>query len=73
MQNDATDSLSRETPVSSSFWSSPTIEELARTQNVQPMADVSVLFGTWPDDEDDGFEAPIDEQRHRGRDTGHLP
>ena len=73
MQNKATDSLRRETPVSQSFWSSPTIEELARSQNVQPMADVRVLFGTWPDDEDDGFEDSIDELRHRGRDTGHRP
>ena len=73
MQNEATDLLPRGTPISQSFWKSPTIQELARTQNVQPMADVRVLFGTWPDDEDDGFEAAIDQLRQRGRDTGHRP
>lgn len=46
------------------FWESPTLEELACLQNVQPMTDVRVLFGTWPGDEDDGFEATIDELRH---------
>ena len=70
LQNEATDLLPRGTPISQSFWKSPTIQELARTQNVQPMADVRVLFGTWPDDEDDGFEATIDELRHHGDETG---
>lgn len=46
------------------FWESPTLEELARSQNVQPITDVQVLFGTWPGDEDDGFEAAVDELRH---------
>ncbi len=70
LQNEATDLLPRGTPISQSFWNSPTFQELARTQNVQPMADVRVLFGTWPDDEDDGFEASIDELRHRRAETG---
>ncbi len=51
-------------PLSAIFWESPTLEELAHAQNVQPMTDVQVLFGTWPGDEDDGFEEAIDELRH---------
>lgn len=53
---------------SQSFWESPTIEELARAQNVQPMDEVEVLFGTWPGAEDDGFEETINQlrQMHSG-------
>ena len=51
-------------PDSSTFWESPTLEELARLQGVQPTTDVSSLFGTWPGEEDDGFEEMIDELRH---------
>jgi len=40
------------------------LEELARSQNVLPLADVRALFNTWPGEEDDGFEATIDELRH---------
>ena len=46
------------------FWESRTLEEFAHAQNVQPMADVSALFGTWPGEENDGFEAAIEELRH---------
>ena len=45
MQNEATDLLPQGTPISQSFWKSPTIQELARSQNVQPMANVRTLFG----------------------------
>ncbi len=41
------------------FWTSPTIGELAEAQGVEPMADVTILFGTWPGDADDGFEDSI--------------
>ncbi len=47
-----------------SFWESPTIDELAESQNVKPMKDVRTLFGTWPGEEDDGFEESINELRH---------
>ena len=40
------------------------LDELAESQNVKPMADVRALFRTWPSDEDDGFEESIDELRH---------
>jgi hypothetical protein len=39
------------------------LDELAKSQNVQPMADVRALFGSWPGEEDDGFEENIEELR----------
>lgn len=51
-------------PSEPDFWHSPTLEELAEAQGVTPIADVSILFGTWPGEPDDGFEALIDELRH---------
>ena len=65
-RSDAPHRLERETLVSQSFWESPSLEDLAHSQNVQPVADIRALFGTWPDEEDDGFEAAIDELRHPG-------
>ncbi len=53
-------------PKSQSFWESPSLEDLSHSQDVQPLADVRALFGTWPGEEDDGFEAAIDELRHPG-------
>ncbi len=53
------------TPVTAAdFWESRTLDELARAQDVRPMPDVRALFGTWPGDANDGFEATIDELRH---------
>lgn len=40
------------------------LDELAQSQQVQLMADVRSLFGTWPGETDDGFEASIDDLRH---------
>ena len=51
------------------FWDSPTLEDLANTQCVEPVTNVEVLVGIWPGDKDDGFEAAIDELRHS--DTGY--
>lgn len=51
------------------FWYSPSLEELERLQNVAPVADVKYLYGTWPGDDDDGFEDAIDALRHPG---GHA-
>ena len=55
---------SRETSKLQSFWESPSLEHLAHSQNVEPVADIRALFGTWPGEEDDGFEAAVDELRH---------
>ena len=59
------DLLPKGTPILHDFWESQTLDELAHAQNVKPIADVQALFGTWPDDENDGFEDAIDELRHR--------
>ena len=61
------DSLPQDVPFSQNFWESPSLEELAKAQGVKPMEDVRDLFGTWPGEEDDGFEAAVDELRHPGR------
>ncbi len=63
-ENEAVDLLPKGTPISHSFWESPTIDELAKSQHVRPMVDIRALFGTWPDEENDGFEETIDELRH---------
>jgi hypothetical protein len=52
-------------PSEPDFWHSPTLEELAEAQSVTPIADVRILFGTWPGEPDDGFEALIDELRNQ--------
>ena len=57
----------QEAPASRMFWESPTLAELARVQNVKPVSDVQPMFGTWPGQENDGFEAAIDELRHPGK------
>lgn len=49
------------------FWETPTIKELTRAQRVKPIANIESLFGTWPGDDDDGFEEAIDELRHPGK------
>ena len=59
------------TPVANDFWASPTLDELARSQGVHPMPDVQAIFGTWPGEEDDGFEAAIDALRHAGTNGTH--
>ena len=71
-ENEAVDLLPQGTPISRDFWESPSLEELARAQSVQPMADVRSLFGTWPGDVDDEFEETIDELRHLSFTGGGL-
>jgi hypothetical protein len=62
--SEAIDLLPQGTPVSRGFWESPSLEELAFSQNVRPLVDVSSLYGTWPGEADDCFEADIDALRH---------
>jgi hypothetical protein len=71
-EEEAKDLLPQGTPIAQSFWESPSIEELAQAQQVQPMADVRSLFGTWPGEIDDGFEQAIDELRHSQMGMGGL-
>lgn len=63
-EREAADLLPQGTPISRDFWESPSLDELAQAQNVGPMMDIRVLFGTWPGEMDDGFEEAIDELRH---------
>lgn len=63
-ESEAADLLPQGTPISRSFWESPTLAELAQAQNVRPMADVRALFGTWPGEIGDGFEQEVDDLRH---------
>ncbi len=70
--DEATELLPQGTPISQGFWESPTLDELAKLQNVQPMTNVQALFGTWPGEENDGFEAAIDELRHPAGERGEL-
>jgi hypothetical protein len=64
-EKEGVDLLPQGSPIPRDFWQSLTIEELALAQNVQLMADVKVLFGTWPGEQNDGFESEIDELRHQ--------
>ena len=52
-----------ERPVAWGFWESRTLEELAELQKAGPIKDIRELFGTWPDEADDGFEEAIDRLR----------
>lgn len=72
-ESEAADLLPQGTPISRSFWESPSLDELAQTQNVRPMTDVRTLFGTWPGEIDDGFEETIDELRHSQVGKNGLP
>lgn len=58
------DLLPQGTPLFHGFWESPSLEELALSQKVQPISDVRALFGTWPGDDDDRFEDVIASLRH---------
>lgn len=68
-EREAADLLPQGTPISRDFWESPSLDELAQAQNVGPMMDIGVLFGTWPGEMDDGFEEAIDELRHSSIDA----
>jgi hypothetical protein len=48
----------------SGFWERHSLQELAAAQGVQPVHDISSLYGTWPGEDDDGFEDLIEELRH---------
>jgi len=63
-EDKAVDLLPQGTPIARSFWESPSLDELALSQNVPPLANVQALFGTWPGEDDDGFEASIENLRH---------
>lgn len=42
------------------FWAGPTLEELARMQNVRPVERLEQVLGGWPAEElQDGFEEEL--------------
>jgi hypothetical protein len=47
------------------FWENVSLDDLAESQATSPLKDVTLLFGTWPGDFDDGFEALIGDLRKR--------
>jgi hypothetical protein len=63
-EDEAADLLPKKTPLSHDFWKSPSLEELAESQHVQPVTDLSTLLGSWPGELNDGFEESIDDLRH---------
>ena len=66
------DLLPKGTAVGTSFWATPTLEYLADFQSVAPLDTSQRLFGTWPGDENDGFEATIIELRNARVGSGGL-
>jgi hypothetical protein len=68
----STDLLPQGTPLTHDFWDSPTLDELALSQNVTTLRDVQALYGTWPGEMDDGFESEIDRLRHESLTSGGL-
>lgn len=58
-EEEGKDLLPQGTPLPTDFWQSLSIEELAQAQGVRPIDDVTLLFGTWPGEPDDGFEEDI--------------
>ena len=67
----AADLLPQGTPLAPDFWEAPTLDELAMSQGVQPTVSVRTFFGTWPGEDDDGFEEAVDELRHPNVDRHH--
>jgi hypothetical protein len=65
-ENEAIDLLPQGTPISRSFWESPSLDDLAQAQNVMSVMDAEALLGGWPGDVDDGFEDEILRIRHDG-------
>ncbi len=64
--------LPKGTAVGPSFWAAPTLDELADLQNVKPLDTAQKLFGTWPGERNDGFEATIIELRNTRTGAGSL-
>ena len=51
-------------PVSASFWRPLSIEQLARSQGVQPIRKLEETLGGWPQEEaDDHFEEALEHWR----------
>ncbi len=51
--------------INQTFWDPPSLDELIEMQNVKPFNSIEYLYGTWPGEDDDGFEDLIRELRQR--------
>jgi len=71
-KGEAADWLPPGAPTARDFWESPTLDELAKAQDVQPATDVTTLFGTWPGEVDDGFEEVIEQLRRSDLGAGRF-
>ncbi len=58
-RNEGEDLLPQGTPLPTDFWQSLSLDQLAELQGARPLADIASLFGTWPGDQDDGFEEAV--------------
>jgi hypothetical protein len=58
-EDERADLLPQGAPLPADFWRSISLDELAESQGVSPMQDVKALFGTWPGEDNDGFENDI--------------
>lgn len=55
------------------FWSRPSLEELARTQNVRPVERLEQILGGWPKEElQDGFEKELARWREERVEDGGV-
>ncbi|MGQ9614612.1 MAG: hypothetical protein ACUVSL_17715 [Chloroflexus sp.] len=54
------------------FWTSRTIDKLARQQRVQPVDNIESLYGAWLGETDDGFEQFVEELRKWGDAEEHT-
>jgi hypothetical protein len=54
------------------FWQPLSLDALAEAQGTKPIEDITVLFGTWPGEPDDGFEMMVEGLRKRDLIVGNL-
>ena len=58
-EDERMDLIPQGAPLPMDFWRSLSLDELAESQGVKPLSEINVLFGTWPGDDQDGFEDDI--------------
>lgn len=65
--------LHQKTRISRNFWESPSLDQLAAAQNIQPHSNIRIVLGTWPGEIDDGFETAIERLRRHDMGEGCHP
>lgn len=71
-EDEGGDLLPQGTPLPNDFWNALSLDDLAASQGTVPLQDVTMLFGTWPGDVDDGFEELISDLRKHNV-AGEVP